>query len=481
MKKILSIAVLVLLIVSCGTDVSNRSLKDYFSSFLNGNETIVAFGSAELNTILDKTDYKSEPKINAFIGDILGQLSGSVNLDTPVYYAIEGPLVNDNPTATYIFLEVKNADSLKAHLTENGFDLNTFGDFDFCQDGDMNIGIENNLAVLILKGGDYKREELMATAFERTKGEVSGGNQQAILSKKSDIVMGVNLAAMYGTSNTDLEDLNDEKKKELKEMLKDSYIENSVRFEDGAIVMETKNHFSDALNRRMFFKSDNNAPIVAKLGQGSPRLGIAVNIDMKKLQAFIDDYSPETLEELSEDIGGPFTLAMMASGNDLSQLFNGQFGVVMVGDAGAVIEGMTPAVNFHIGLGKKGEALGELMSGFLGENLAKIELTPNGISGYSDIEFVPASGSRLQLPEGCERFGQSAVSGFVNLDGVDMSSFMLEGEAKLIELVKYATFSYDEHGGSLIIKAKDGKENMLKQALDKFLKEAETNISGITI
>lgn len=481
MKRILTVTALILLIVSCGKDVSNRSLKDYFSSFLNENETIVAFGSAELNTLLEKVDYKSEPKVNAFIGDMLNQLSGAVDMNTPVYYAIEGPLVNDNPTATYVFLDVKNADSLRAHLTKNGFDLNKTGDIDFCQDGDMNIGIENNLAIMIIKGGDYKREEMMAAAFEKTKGDLSTGNQQDILSKKGDIVMGMNLAALYHTSNTDLNELSEDKQKELKAMLQDSYIENSVRFENGAIVMETKNHFSQALNAELFFKSDNSAPIIAKLGQGSPRMGISINLDMKKMQAFMDEYSPETLETLSEDIGGPFTFAMMAAGNDLSQLFNGQFGIVMVGDPNAVVEGMTPAVNFHIGLGQKGQAIGELMSGFMGENLAKVELTSNGISGYSDIEFVPASGASLQLPQGCEDFGKSAISGFVNLEGVDMSSFMLEGEAKLLELVKYVTFSYDQNGGKLIIKAKDGKENMLKQAMNKFIKEAESSMSGIAI
>lgn len=481
MKKLLSILVLVFIAASCGKDVSNRSLKDYFSSFLNENETIVAFGSAELNSILDKTAYKNEPKIEAFLGDYLQQAQASLKLDQPVYYAVEGPLVNDSPTATYLFLEVKNNDSLRTHLTHSGFDLVKKGDIEFCEDGDVNIGIENNLAIIIIKGGDYKREELMLATFEKTKGDLSEGTQQEMLGVKGDIVMSMNLSNLYTTSNTDLEDLSEAKRKEFRDMLKGAYVENTVQFEDGAIVVEIKNHFTDALKQRLFFKSDANAPVIAKLGQGSPRLGVAVNLDMKKMQSFADDFSPELLRDLSDDLGGPFTMALMVSGNDLSQLFNGQFGMVMVGDPNEALEGMTPAVNFHVGLGKKGQALGDMMSGLMSESLAKVELSADGMSGYSDIEFVSAGGNRLQLPEGCEEFGKKSITGFVNLDGVDMSSFMLEGHAKLLELVKYISFSYDENGGKLIIKAKNGKENALKQGLDKMLEEAKMNVTGITI
>lgn len=480
MKKIVAIVVLGLVLIACSADTSNRSVKDFVSAFLNKNESIIVFGSAELNTILEKSDYANQPKVGVFLQSPIAMLRSSFNLDTPCYYAVEGPMVDNNPTAVYVFVEVKNADSLKMNLTKNGFDLINKGDMDYLQDGDMSLGIEDKLAIIVIKHGQYAGEEVLAEAFKKSKGEVGTGKMNEILSNKSDVVMALNVSSLYGTSNTDLKNLSKEKQEELKAMLKDSYVENKIRFENGEVVFETKNHFSKELNDRLFFNSNPNAPIVAKLGSGTPRFGFSVNMDMKKMQQFMDDYSPEVLAGLSEDLGGPFTLAMMASGNDLSKIFNGQIGVVMVGEPGAN-GSMIPDFNFYVGLGSKGQALGELGKSFLEEQFAQVDVTADGLAGYSSVEFLPSSSSKLNLPAGCENFGKKSISGFINLDGMDMSGFDLEGEAKLIELVKYATFEYDANGGKIVLKAKDGKENVLKQAVQKIIKEMEGKISGLTI
>lgn len=480
MKKIVAVLVLGLVLIACSTDTSNRSVKDFVSAFLNGNESIVVFGSAELNTILDKSDYANQPKVGAFLKSPIEMLRSSFNLDTPAFYAVEGPIVDNNPTAVYVFVEVKNADTLKANLTKNGFDLVKKGNMDFLQDGDMSLGIENKLAIIVIKHGDYKGEEILASAFKKAKGEVGTGKMNDILADKSDVVIALNVSSLYGTSNTDLKNLSKEKQEELKAMLKDSYVENKIRFENGEVIFETKNHFSKELSDRLFFKSTAGAPIVAKLGSGTPRFGFSMNLDMKKMQSFMNDFSPEVLEGLSENLGGPFTLAMMASGNDLSKIVNGQLGIVMVGEPGKNGT-MIPDFNFYLGLGDKGKALGELGKSFLEEQFAKVDLSTDGLSGYSSVEFLPSSSSKLNLPKGCENFGKKSISGFLYLEGMDMSGFDLEGEAKLIELVKYATFEYDANGGSIVLKAKDGKENVLKQAIQKIIKELEGKMSGMTI
>lgn len=480
MKKIIASIVLGLILIACSSDTSNRTVKEFFSAFLNENNTIIAFGSAELNTILDKTDYKNQPKVGAFLQSPVEMFRNSLNLDTPVFYAVEGPIVNDNPTAVYVFAEVKNADTLRANLTKNGFDLEKKGDMDFLQDGDMSIGIENKLAVIIIKNGEYDGAKLLAATFEKSKGDVAEGKVEEILAKKGDIVLGMSFASLYATSNTDLSSLSKDKQAELKAMLKDSYIENLVKFENGEVIFETKNHFSKELTAKLFLRSTSSAPIVAKLGQGTPRFGFSMNLDMKKLQQFMEEYSPEVMEDLSENLGGPFALAMLASGNDLSQIFNGQLGIVMVGEPGAS-DAMVPDFNFYLGLGPKGQSVGEFAKSMLGGEFAQMNVTKDGISGFTSAEYLPSSSAKLNLPSGCENFGKKSISGFIYLEGMDMSSFDLEGEAKLIELIKYATFEYDNDGGRLVLKAKDGKANVLKQSVEKLIKELEGQVSGLTL
>jgi len=480
MKKIFAALAVGLFLMACSSDTSNRSVKEYFSAFLHDNKTIIAFGSAEINTILNKTDYGNQPKVGAFLKSPVAMLRGSLNLDTPAFYAVQGPIVDDNPKAVYIFVEVKNVDSLRANLTKNGFDLEKKGSIDFISDGDMTIGIENNLAIVMIQNESKDPSALMIASFKKTKGDVSEGKVAEMLNKKGDIVMAMSFSSLYETSNTDLSKLSAAKQTELKNMLKDSYVENLVRFEDGQVILESKNYFSSGLQNKMFFGSSNSDQIIAKLGQGSPRLGFSMNIDMKKLQSFVNEYSPETMESLSETLGGPFSLAMMASGNDLSQIFNGQFGLVMVGEPGQS-EAMIPDFNFFLGLGSKGRAIGEFGKSMMGSNFAQIDITNDGIAGYSSVSYIPSSSAKLKIPMGCENFGKKPLTAFLNLEGLDLSGFELEREAKLIELVKYVNFEYDMNGGRVILKAKDGKENVLKQAVQKIIKELEGEMSGFAL
>lgn len=477
MKKIIASFVLGILLVACSSDTSNRSVKDFFSAFLNGKTEIFAFGSAELNTILKKSDYANQPKIGAFLKSPIATLKNSLNLDNPSYYAVEGPFADGSPKAIYIFMEVKNADSLKANLTKNGFDLQKKGDMDYLQDGDMSLGIEQKLAVVVIKRETYDGSKMLAETFEKSKGDVSTGKVSEILNKKSDVVMGMSVSSLYETSNTDLKNLPKDKQTELQAMLKDSYIENLVHFDNGEVVFETKNYFSSKLKSELFFESNASAPIVGKLGQGTPRFGFSMNLDMRKMQKFMDSYSPEAMDALSEELGGPFAMAMMASGNDLSQIFNGQFGFVMMGDPGQS-DAMIPDFNLHVGLAGKGQTLGQFAKTLFGGSFSQVDLSKDGISAYSSTQFASSPTSKLNLPMGCEGFGKKSITAFLNLEGMDMSGFDLEGEAKLIELIKYATFEYDVNGGRLVLKAKNGKENVLKQSIQKIIQELEGEIAG---
>jgi len=51
----------------------------------------------------------------------------------------------------------------------------------------------------------------------------------------------------------------------------------------------------------------------------------------------------------------------------------------------------------------------------------------------------------------------------------------------MIYLIKYVTFEMDENGSKIVIKAKNGKENVLKQAMDVVVKELSGKIGNMTI
>ena len=201
---------------------------------------------------------------------------------------------------------------------------------------------------------------------------------------------------------------------------------------------------------------------------------------MKKVQAFMDEYSPGAMADLMDMLGGEAQMAMAMGGSDgLAGLLNGEVAAVMVGEPNAY-EGMSD-FNVYVGLGKNGRTLAEGFKGLLSLGMAKVDLDKNGLSAFSSMNFVPQVGKKLNVPVGCEIFGKKGITAFVNFEGIDLTSFEFENEQKMIYLIKYVTFEMDENGSKIIIKAKNGKENVLKQAMDVVVKELSGKIGNMTI
>lgn len=482
MKKIFSLLVLSVLLFSCGGNKDERPIQEFLSAFMNHHETIVAFGKVNLNEILKKSEYKSIPKFGMILNKELDELGNSLNLETPVHFALEGPFAEDGtPATTYGFLEVKNSDSLVANLTRKGFDLNKEGEIHFFESGDVAFGIKKNLAIMITKKGDFDGKKFTIEAFKKVTDDVSGGKVDEILSTDGDLVVGVSMNNLYSTSNTDLNSLSKEKQAEVEKMVEDSYVMSMLHLNEGELVFETKNLFSEALASRMFFKEDNSAKLVSKLGTGEARIGLSTNIDMKKMQQFLDEFSPNTLKELASLIGAPAQIALMSGGDDaLAGLLSGQIGAVMVGnplESGA----MEPDFNVYLGIEKNGYELAKTMEEFLKIGMAKVELSSSSLAAYSDPAFLPQSGKKIKIPKGCENFGKNGINFFVNLDGIDTEEFMLEDEQRLIYLVKYVNFEMNNNGSKLIVKAKDGNQNIMKQVADMLIEDFSDRIAGMSI
>lgn len=467
-----------LLFTACGS-TNSGSAKDAISAFLGQNENIVVFGNADLKNVLTKADYKNIPKLGKLLGTEFTTLEKVIDFNFPVYYAIEGPFDKQgNPSATFAFITVKDHEKFIDEITSRGFDVNKSGDLSYCEDGDFAIGIKNNIAIVVVQKKDFDAEKLMVETFEKAESSLSGGKTDEILAQTGDFVLGMNVASLYNTSNTELADLSEDKQKKLKELVSDSYVQTTVKFEDGAAIIETKNYFSDALKAKMFFDTDGSASVIKKLGKGNARVGFSTNIDMKKLQALIDEYSPETIDELGEMMGGPAQFVLATTGSDLSKLFSGEFGVVMIGDLGTN-GSMIPAFNVFLGLEKQGKDLGEMAAGMV-PNVAESKVDKDGFKIYSNADNASSNGG-LKIPAGCENFGKSGINAFVNLDGVNFDDFDLEGEANVIRVIKYITFEYNNDGGRIYIKAKEGKENILKQAMKVMVKELESEINNMAI
>ena len=481
MKSVLCLMISSFILISCGNRKDNRTPGEYLSAFVKANPKVVVFGKIDLSTLLAKADYQKVPKLGVILGAYLDELSGSVEIETPIHYALEGPFLEDGtPSTVYAFIETVNADTLAAKITQQGYDLEKDRDMHYFSEGDMALGIRNNLTVIISKRDVFDAKTLLDKTFDKAQKDLAGGKIEEIIDEEADMVAGISIENLYKTSNTDLKDLSAEKRKELLGLVRDSYVSSKIDFEQGQLVMTTKNLFSDSLMSRMFFRADGGAGIVRRLGTGSPTLGFSMNLDMRKLQDFIETYSPNTLKEVGESLGGPASMMLAFGGKDiLENMLTGEMGAVLVG-APNMQEGMSD-FNFFVGLGKQGQIIAEEAKAFLsGLGMQEVKLDTDGLWVSSNRIYAPSSGGKLQLPVGCKNFGTKGIHLFLNLDGVDLSGFEFENEQKVINLVKYVYFEMDNDGSKLLIKAKRDNVNMLKQAIDLLFKELEGKMSGLS-
>jgi hypothetical protein len=479
MRKILFIVAGAFILFSCANSKDSRTPGEYLSAFVQSNPTVVTFGKLDLNTLLKKAEYKKIPKFGVILGGYISELNGAVNMETPIHFALEGPFLEDGtPSSVYAFIETADPDTLAAKIAQQGYDVEEENGMHFFQEGEISFGTKNNLTVIISKKGRYDGKSLLKKAFDDSQKQLAEGRIEEILEEEADLVAGISMRNMYQTSNTELKKLSLDKQKQIDEMVDDSYVMTTLNFEAGQVVMNTKNLFSNALMEKMFLRSDEGAGIVKRLGGGKPMVGFSMNMDMHKLQDFFETYSPNTLKKLGEFAGGPAAMMMAMGGKDmLRNLLTGELGAVLVG-APKMEEGMSD-FNFFVGLGKQGKTMAEEGKLFLDAmGMQEVKLDKDGLWVSSNKAYAASSEVKLQLFEGCNNFGTKGIHLFVNLDGVDLSSFEFENEQKLIYLVKYVYFEMDNEGSTLRIKAKKNDANMLKQVVDMLFKELEEKIGG---
>jgi len=477
---------------SCSNDFKNESVETYVSSFIKSNPSIVAFGKVDVNTLLSKADYEAVPKLGKILKIEKDRLERSLNLNTPLHFALEAPFdKNGNPKALYAFAEVVNTDSLADRLGSSGLFVEQEGDFQFAIDGDLTIGFQDKIAVVISKKEKYDGKEAVKSLLASLSTERMGGKVDQILGIKDDVVSGVSLERLFATSNTELSKLDEAKQNELKNMVNDSYLQAQISFSKGQVSVETKNLFSSALQNRMFFENKENNQMLTKLGRGKARFGLAMQLDVPKMESFMDDFLADAKRKLLS-ANTQIQFATMTMGkNPISSLFSGDFGAVLVGDL--LKDGsITPEVNFHVGLGAKGKTISDLANSFftMGGSVA----SSNGVFSYQGMDFVitekeitgntknaGADVSNLVLPQVASDFGTKGITGFVTFEGLNMASFGFNGGSKMLEIIKNANLEVDNKGMKLIIRTTNSTENVLRQVVQLYVKDIEKKVQGLVI
>ena len=476
--KFLACLTVVIFLAACGKK-SQLTVESALGSYVSNQPASVVFGSLDVMSILNKAEYSKIPKFGFIASSYIKELSGSLDLDKGLHFSLNGPFKPDgSPEESVLFMAVKNIDTLKSMAMKQGFDVEEGEGFSYFRDNDLSMAMQGQIAVILIKGGEFDEKEKLGEIIDLLEKNETNERIAKYIKPKGDIYFVANLENAYNTSNTDLSKLPKSKQKEIQELVKEGFVESSTYFENGQLRIELKNHFSEALQKRMVFKTDNNASIRKMLGIGSPSIGLSLNLDMRQAQAWLEDVGGG-MEKVTKSLGGEFQMAMALSGGKIYNIIDGQIGFAMFGEAKPMV-GVTPDFNLYASFGPNGKGLAELVKNQMSSDDLQIQVESEGLMVATGKNPLTKNGN-IAVPAGCEKFGKGGVTFYANLEKMDMASFDLEGAAKMLTLGKYCTVYMDNKGGTIILRLKNNQQNVLKQCGDFLLEEFASQIGGMAI
>jgi hypothetical protein len=459
---------------------SELTLEQAVGSYVSNQPSAVIFGSVDLIGILNKAEYNKIPKFGMIASSYIKEISSGLDLEKGIHFVLNGPFKEDgSPFEALFFIQVKNVDSLNSMAMKQGYDVEEGSGFSYFRDNDVSLAMQGEIAIILVKNGDFDEKDAFSSILASAKKGDVKSDVKKLVASKGEIHVVASLEKAYRTSNTDLSKLSEQKKKEINELVEGSYVESSTYFEAGQIRMEVVNHFSEALNKRQVLLTDESAEIRTKLGNGNPSIALSLNMDMRQAQAWFEDLSGGSIDQFASILGGPIQMLFAFNGGKISNIINGKVGAAVYAEAKPMM-GVTPDFNAYAGFGPNGKAIAELAKSQMDSEDLQLMISKEGLMATSSK--IPLSKfTEIQVPNGCESFGKGGLTFFANFEKMDMKSFELEGAAKLLNLAKYGTIYFDQKGGTVILRLKNDKSNILKQCGDFLIEEFASQIGGMSI
>ena len=498
-NRLIYFAFISIFLISCA-DKKKSNVQQYVAAFLAEDDKAVGYGYFSLGQLIEKSDLLNFPVVGRIVSQEMGLFNESIGTDVPLYYTVEGPLDrNGTPNRSYLFMQVKNQDSLKAMFAKMGYFFEEEKGISYSGDMNMGLGYRDDLAIIVSAGFDDDIKSMVYDAFERVKGKASNNKINDILAKETDILFASHLENLYGTSNTELEQLPIQKQETIKKLAKHSHFVTTLDFNDGEIVFQTFSEVNDDLKEALFLNDNVEGNAAKKLGPGSPFIAYSMELDIPKMERLMSEFYPEATKQMYKSMGSTGMILKAVGGEGLNKLINGKMGVAVTSVPKDIqFEGI-PSFNMYAGIGKSGSAIVDLLmdlaesgeiekveKGYYKYDIAEIRITSEEISlraTASDDESSDEKNQALKFPKGAENFGKKPISLFIDFKKLHDADINMDEEARaILELFDYAYMEADNSCSSLTIKMKDMNKNVIQQVLERMRGEIEMMMStGVSI
>lgn len=476
-------------------DEETVALKSSVASFVSSHQDVIGYGYVDIKTILKKGEIESLSGIGSFFKNQMSEMEKGISIKNGIHYAMTGPLDREGlPEKVFMFMSVENKDSLQGMFEEMGYPFEEEKGVMMYDDMTTAIGFNDQLAIMITSTAEGDIKDELKTSFIKVTDKKQNPKVVEILDLETDILLGTNLANLYSTSNTSLNSLSAEQRKEITEMVEDGHYSTSVDFNPGNITISANTErISDKLKEAFFFKSDNSNKIVSKLGPGKPSIAFSAALDIPKMEKFLKRMNPQATKDLYRSLGmGGFFLHALG-GEGIGSVVSGELGFAL-NTVPDMQSAMIPEFNFYAGLGENNELVNDLISTF-GEE-GDVEDLGDGYYRYDQSmakvnsdEFILHSNeesketfkiSTLERVRGMESFGDKPFSLFVDIKQLKAAEFpMPSKEAELLlELADYLMIEADNSGAKIVLQFTDTNQNALGQIVGALKKKLEDQFGG---
>jgi len=440
-------------LTTCKTGREKRSLQEKVECFISQSTTVATFGKVKVDPILSLSQYEQVPLLSALVNGSLNPFRVALNLDKPIYYTAQEKksdteLVSEN----YVFVEVKNKDSLQAVLTKKGFQFEDTLTLSYVENERFHLVFDEYVAVIVPQNESKGLNiETFVDVFEKMNNGV-GKNAEIrdILNQKENFIMGFHVANLYRSATNVLTAETKERQVALEQLLENNFIETAFSFEKGRLVVKIKNHFSNNVREKLFFNAPNSQKTLQYVACADPILGLSANVDTRKILELLEEYLPNNLEKWNDEINLPFPLTR------LLKTLNGQI---------ALMSCNTALLDTKIFVGADNSAK-QLLSSFgwiLGFIFEDIKMVEDGILFNAQAEGKNKTPVKQSLNS---KLGTKTFDVFMDVSRInELNKQQYWSEINSIEV------HYDGKGGGIIVETKNKEDNFLKQTLQESLKQ----------
>lgn len=282
LKKISALVLIAFVFVGCsGEDKDEKvTFKEGVHAFIHNNKNVVAYGHVDMQAIMTKGKFDSNPMISAFAGTEIEKLKTEIDMKTPLYYVVEKQKDKKDPRV-FFFAKLTDQEKLVQDMKGGkGFVFKEMDGITYTEDGDFVVGLKDEIAVVIVQGGDYKAGEVVKEAFKFTEGDQPSSEMKAQIERSGDITLSLALSGIADQvpSNSPLSASD----------LKGVKSFTSINFEDGQAVLTSEWDLPADVKSKLGLSKSGTPLISEKVVNGEGDVVAAVQVSMTSKVGGID-------------------------------------------------------------------------------------------------------------------------------------------------------------------------------------------------